>query len=569
MKHAYYEVREIKDIREMLRGSVELYGDKAAFLEKRQKQYEPISFNQFGSDTNALGTALCARGLKDKRIMVMGENGYSWALTYMAVVCGVGVIVPVDREISAEEITNIANISEASAVIYAPSSANKISECAFNENVQKIPFTMLPELIKEGAELLGNGDRTFLDAEIDPYAMGILLFTSGTTGVSKGVMLSHHNICFDLMEMCSMLYIGPEDTFLSVLPLHHTYECTCGFLCQIYRGSTIAYCEKLSLVARNMAEAKVTKMNCVPLIVETLYKKIWMGAEKSGKAATLRKAIKINNALKKVGIDMSKKLFKDIYNSFGGHLDTLISGGAAVKPEVLRGLRDLGIKAVQGYGLTECAPLAALNRDVYFKDDSAGLETPNGKLDIYNPDENGVGEIRYRGENIMLGYYNAPDLTEEVIRDGWLYTGDLGYLDSERFLHITGRKKNVIVTSNGKNIFPEEIEVYLERSEYIAESMIIGTNDPSGETLVKAIIYPNYELANEKLKETGITPESDGYTDALKAILSDVINEINLSLPTFKRIRKFVIRREEFEKTTSKKIKRFAESNLNRSDDIN
>lgn len=569
MKYPYYEVRKIRDLRELIRGSAELFGPKAAFLEKRQGKYEPISFDQYMSDINALGTALCARGLKDKRVIVLGENCYNWVLTYLSVVCGVGVIVPVDREISAEEITNIANISEAAAVIYAASAANKISECSFDESVQKIPFTSLGELVAEGEKLLDAGDRTYLDAEIDPNVMSVLLFTSGTTGVSKGVMLSHHNIAFNIMEMCSMFFIDHTDIFLSVLPLHHTYECTCGFLCILYRGSTVAFCERLSLVTRNLAEVRATKMNCVPLLVETFYKKIWQGAEKSGKAPALRKAIKLNNALKKVGIDLSKKLFKDIHDTFGGRLDALVSGGASVNPEALKGLRDLGFRTVQGYGLTECAPLAALNRDVWFKDDSAGLETPNGHLDVYEPDENGIGEIRYRGENVMLGYYQNPELTAEVIRDGWFYTGDLGYLDEDRFLHITGRKKNVIVTSNGKNIFPEEIEVYIERSKYVAESMVVGFDDQNGDTLVKAIIYPNYELVNEKLKETGVTPDSEGYIDALKSVFADEINEINLSLPTFKRIRKFVIRRKEFEKTTTKKIKRFADGNLNGSDDIN
>ncbi len=569
MKYPYYEVRKIRDLRELILGSAELFGPKAAFLEKRQGKYEPISFDQYMSDINALGTALCARGLKDKRVIVLGENCYNWVLTYLSVVCGVGVIVPVDREISAEEITNIANISEAAAVIYAASAANKISECSFDESVQKIPFTSLGELVAEGEKLLDAGDRTYLDAEIDPNVMSVLLFTSGTTGVSKGVMLSHHNIAFNIMEMCSMFFIDHTDIFLSVLPLHHTYECTCGFLCILYRGSTVAFCERLSLVTRNLAEVRATKMTCVPLLIETFYKKIWQGAEKSGKAPALRKAIKLNNALKKVGIDLSKKLFKDIHDTFGGRLDALVSGGASVNPEALKGLRDLGFRTVQGYGLTECAPLAALNRDVWFKDDSAGLETPNGHLDIYEPDENGIGEIRYRGENVMLGYYQNPELTAEVIRDGWFYTGDLGYLDEDRFLHITGRKKNVIVTPNGKNIFPEEIEVYIGRSKYVAESMVVGFDDQNGDTLVKAIIYPNYELVNEKLKETGVTPDSEGYIDALKSVFADEINEINLSLPTFKRIRKFVIRRKEFEKTTSKKIKRFADGNLNGSDDIN
>lgn len=394
------------------------------------------------------------------------------------------------------------------------------------------------------------GERDYLDAPIDPDVMSALLFTSGTAGVSKGVMLSHHNICFNLEEMCRMLYIGPEDVFLSVLPLHHAYECTCGFLCQIYRGTTVAFCEGLRYISRNMKEVCPTKICCVPLLVESLYNKIWASIRKKGMEKKVRTAIKLSNRLRSVGIDLTRKFFAEIYDSLGGRLNTLISGGAAVDPEVLRGLRDFGILAVQGYGLTECAPLAALNSDRFYRDDSAGLATPNTVLDIYNPQEDGTGEIRFKGENIMLGYYNAPELTVEVKRGEWFYTGDLGYLDKDGFLYITGRKKNVIVTSNGKNIFPEELETYLGRNPFVKESVVVGIpNAHKKDYDIVAVIVPDAahfaEVHGEDCTDAQIHEE-----------LAGAVAEVNELVQPYKRIDLLIRRDAEFEKNTSKKIKR-------------
>jgi len=543
-----YKVRYITDIRQMLRSSVEIYGDHTAFLVKDDGVYRPISYKRFRADVEGLGTALCDLGYSGKRIVVIGENSYEWSLTYMTTVCGLGVIVPVDKELPIEEISNIVNLSQAALIVYADAVAPKIESI---RGVAKISFSQLATLVEKGEKLIASGEEKYLNATIDPDVLSILLFTSGTTGVSKGVMLSQTNICFDLMQMCMMCYIDDKDVFLSVLPLHHTYECTCGFLCQIYRGSTIAYGEGLRYITKNMQEAKVTMMLCVPILVESMYKKIWQGAEKKGKAETLKKAIKINNALKKTGIDMSKKLFKDIHNTFGGHLRMLISGGAAVDPQIMAGLRDLGINAIQGYGLTECAPIAALNRDHYFKDDSAGLAPPDGKLEIFNPGPDGTGEIRYKGPNVMLGYFNAPELTAEIICDGWLYTGDLGYIDKEGFLHITGRKKNVIITSNGKNVFPEELETYLARDPFVKESVIVGImNERKRDYDIVAIVVPDEEKFTEEY--------GPGYTgQQVKAKLEAAVEQVNQIVPAYKRMAVTIVRNEEFVKNTSRKIKRF------------
>ncbi len=548
MSYRTYDVRHIRDLREMLRSSVEMYAEKDVFLQKTDGEYRGIKYAKLLRDVEALGTELQSMGLGGKKIIVTGETCYSWAITYLAVICGLGVIVPVDRELPPEEIANIASIAEVSAVVYSPALEAKIS--ALPAEITRIPFTALTDLVEAGAAKLAAGDRTYVDAEIDPDVLAALLFTSGTTGVSKGVMLSHHNICFNLEEMCSMVYIGPDDVFLSVLPIHHAYECTCGFLCQIYRGTTVAFCEGLRYITRNMQEVHPTKICCVPLLVETMYHKVWMNIRKRGMEKKVKAAIKLSNALRKVGIDLTRKLFAEIHASFGGQLNMLISGGAAIDPIVLSGLRDLGIMALQGYGLTECAPLAALNSDHFYCDSSAGLATPNTVLDIYNPQEDGTGEIRFKGENIMLGYYKAPELTAEVKRGDWFYTGDLGYLDKDGFLHITGRKKNVIVTYNGKNIFPEELETYLSRNPFVKESVIIGIpNAQKKDYDIVAVIVPDTDHFTEVYGENYTDEQVD--TEFARAVA-----EVNNTVQSYKRMDLFVRRDEEFEKNTSKKIKR-------------
>lgn len=547
-KYKNYEVRPIENLKEMLYTSAATWPEKNAFLEKRDGVYEGITFNQYLLDVEGLGTELCARGLLGKRVIVTGENCYAWALAYMTVICGLGVVIPVDKEIPPEEIANIANVSEADAVIYSAKYEDKIKK--IEKPLDFICFDELSGLCAAGREKINAGDRTYLDLEIDKNEMASLIFTSGTTGVSKGVMLSHHNITFNLTEMCQMIYIGPEDTFLSVLPLHHAYECTCGFLCQIYRGSTIAYCEGLRYIMKNMKEVHPTMILCVPLLIETMYHKIWANIRKNGMEKMVKKALAASNASRKIGIDLRKKLFSEIHETFGGKLRMMIAGGAAVDPDILKGLRDFGILAVQGYGLTECAPLAAVNRDKFYCDSSAGLATPNATLEIADAAEDGTGDIRFKGENIMLGYYKAPELTAEVIVDGWLYTGDLGFIDKDGFLHITGRRKNVIVTANGKNIFPEELETYLSRNPYVLESVVVGVPDETGRDYdIVAMILPDRERLDEE--------NPDGYSEELvREKLTEAVKQANSMVQQYKRIKKFLVRSEEFPKNTSKKIKR-------------
>lgn len=587
-----YEVRKINDLRDMLKQSVENYGDKPAFLVKdvraserggspvvpaavadedpaaaaeKSMPYLPVTYKQYAKDVDAFGTKLKMLGLTENRVAILAETRYEWYVTYMATVNGVGVIVPLDKELPRVEIESLLNRSHADVLVYSKSKKRDID--AIRANIPAVRhFVCMDDLagaaaegqasfwtwLQEGEKALAAGDQSFIQAPIDPEIMNILLFTSGTTAKSKAVMLSHRNICYNLQSMCSMLYIGPEDIFLSVLPLHHTYECTCGFLCPIYRGATVATCEGLRHITKNMQESKVTIVLVVPLMLELFYKRIMKSATADPKLAKkFRLGLKISGALRKIGIDKRRSLFERIHANFGGHLRFMIAGGAAIDPAIMKGLQDLGLACVQGYGLTECAPILALNRDVIFNNASAGLPLPGVEIRIIDKDENGIGEIIGRGPNVMLGYYEDEEATRAAIdKDGFFHTGDLGYLDKDNFVIITGRKKNVIITKNGKNIFPEEIEALLARSDYIAESLVSGIEDDEGDTRVTAEIFPNMEKIQETLGDAAATSEP------VRQLIAEEVKKVNHMLATYKYIRSFTLRDVEFEKTTSKKIKR-------------
>jgi len=563
-----HEVRPIKNLKEMLNSSVEIYGEKPAFLAKRKgnENYQPITYRQFKSDVDSLGTALINLGLKGKKIALIGENRYEWAVSYLATVNGTGIIVPLDKELPQNEIENLLVRSNAAAVIFSGSKSEEISnimnkvdfvEFYVNMDLETDQDNVLSfnTLVQKGNILLNSGDPGFLDAQIDEESMTSLLFTSGTTEKSKAVMLSHRNISSNLMAMCSMLYISDKDIFLSILPIHHTYECTCGFLCQIYRGSTIAYCEGLRHILKNLQESKATVMNGVPLIFEAMYKRIWeQASKKPGMSKKLKTAVKISNLLRKFGINITRKVFAPIHENFGGHMRMFISGAAGIDPLVAKGFRDFGIHFVQGYGLTECSPIVTLNRSMDFKDDAAGLPLPNLEVIIDNPNSEGVGEIIVKGPSVMLGYYEDTLATEQAFEGGWFHTGDMGYMDNDGFIHITGRKKNVIVTKNGKNIYPEEIETLLNRSSYIKESLVYGKDDEVfGDVVVSAVIVPDLEKMQQDFPDKEMTQKE------VYDLIQKEVKSVNKDLVIYKYIKDFKLREDEFAKTTTKKIKRYME----------
>lgn len=563
-----YNVRPIKDLKDMIEQSGKLFADKNAFLVKtKDDAYRGIKYSEFKSDIEALGTAFLDMGLKNKFIAVIGENRYEWCVTYLATVCGTGVIVPLDKELPVNEIQNLLFRSGASAIVFSGKLSNEIKTVAANVSTVKYFINMDAEendqqymsfrkLLEKGKKLIASGNRSFLDAQVDPEVMNILLFTSGTTDHAKGVMLSHKNICFDIMAVCSSLYIDSNDSVLSILPLHHTYECTAGFLVMVYNGCTISFNEGLKHISKNLKETKPSILILVPLILENMYKKIWEQASKQrGLKTRLKIAIFISNILYGMfKIDLRKKLFKAIHENIGGRVRLIISGAAAIDPAVSKGFRAMGIKVVQGYGLTECSPIVTVNREYNFRDDSIGQPLPGVQVKIENPDSDGIGELVVKGDNVMLGYFENQLATEKVLKDGWLYTGDLGKVYKDDFFVITGRKKNVIVTKNGKNIFPEEVEAYLNKSPYILESLVYGKNSEHGdETLVCAQIVPDFDAIKYKFKMEVVPPEE------LHKLIGAEVKAINRSMPLYKHVREFTIRENEFLKTTTRKIKRYLE----------
>lgn len=567
----YKESRPIADLKHMLETSVDLYGDNTAFIQKfaKNEPYKSITYKEAFDAINSLGTALIDRGLKGKRIAVIGENCYQWATSYLAVICGTGVAVPLDKELGASELRQLAKEAKVSAVMFTEKYADIFKEIKasgetdiqmlikLNGEKEDEELIEWSKLIAEGRTLLESGDRRFLDAKINPEEMSELLFTSGTTGIAKGVMLSHKNICFDLMIAPTILKVNPWDIFFSVLPIHHTYEGTCGFLMPLYKGAAIAYCEGLKHIVKNLSEVSPTMFLGVPALFETLYKTIMKNIRKQGKEGLVKKVLAVNKVTKKIGIDLNKKLLKDILKVFGGRMRVLISGGAAIDPAILQFFNDLGFIAVQGYGLSECAPMGALNPDQhkYMRNASVGHILPGMDVKIVDKDEDGIGEICLRGDNVMLGYYNMPEETAKVIKDGWFYTGDQGYIDDEKFIYITGRKKNVIIASNGKNVFPEELEYLLSKIPYVSESMVWGAdNERNGDITIVAAIRPDMEEVEAVI---GKNPDEE----AVKKLLWEEVDKVNAELPLFKKIRNIAVRNEEFEKNTSKKIKRFVESN--------
>jgi long-chain acyl-CoA synthetase len=563
--HEYFKVRKITSLKDMVNQSAEKFSDCSAFtLKDEDGNFYSVTFKQFQDQINALGCAFINLGLKDAMIAVLSENRYEWCLTYLAVVNGAGVIVPLDKELPENELASLLSRSEAQAVITSAGyldSLMKVKDAlpylkyiiSMDHKEDENGVLSLQKLIDKGQQLINEGNRDYIDAEINPEIMNMLIFTSGTTDTSKGVMLSHKNICHDIMAVSQLIYADHNDSILSILPLHHTYECTAGFLTMVYLGISIGFCEGLRHISKNIQEYKPTLLMSVPLILESVYQKIVKKAKKEHSYKKLKFGLFIAPLLKNLGIDIRRKLFSQVHDSLGGNLRIIISGAAALNPKVSKALRAMGFNLLQGYGLTECSPIVAVNRLEVYKDGSVGFPLAGVQVKIENPGKDKKGEILVKGDNVMLGYYKNREATEEVFKDGWLCTGDFGYIDRDGFLFITGRKKNVIVTKNGKNIYPEDIELYLNRSEYIKESLVYGVDsEDDEETIVCAQIVPNMEAIIEQF---GQAPEKEELEKLIKA----EVKKANKKLTGYKKIKHFDIREEEFEKTTTKKIKRYVE----------
>ena len=560
LKKKYHKCEEVTNFKDMIERSANIYKTRTAFkLKDKDGKIYSLSYEEFYNDIISLGTSLINSGFLNKRIAVIGKNSYKWAVSYLAASI-VGIVVPLDKELHSDDVVNFLNISESVCILGDDKNLSQIvqNNLLNNKNILFVNFDdneSIKNMIgfskykSNGKNLYESGNTSFDKIKIDPDEMRILLFTSGTTGNAKGVCLSQRNICSNILSTYGIVKVKRSDLFFSVLPLHHTYECTLGFLLPIYSGASIAYCDGLRHIAENMNEYHPSVILCVPLLLENVHKNIIKSMNKSLPEKYQKKN---ENPYNDLPLIIKKVVKNKVKNSLGGRLRVFIVGAASVNPNNVNDFDNLGLNTLQGYGLTECSPLVAGNTDFYKKDDSVGLPIPNVEYKIDNPGDSGVGEILVKGPNVMLGYYNMPEETSKVLKDGWFHTGDLGKIDENGYLYITGRCKSVIVTKNGKNIYPEEVEYYLNDSPLISESLVLGIHkENDDETYVNAQIFPNIEAITEYLKGSVPTKAE------IKKLISDVVASVNSKLPNYKHIKNFIIRDKEFEKTTTQKIKRY------------
>ena len=564
MKGTFNKAKEYRDIREILQDSVKNYPDNSAFIIKHKDgknvDYEKITYKRFMDEINFLGTALIDLGLKDTKVAIIGKNRYEWMVAHFAVINGTGISVPLDKGLPAGEIENSLIMSGCETIVFEKDYLDTIKEIKNKNTTNLKKFICMDDiedesvltiktLLNKGKTLLENGDKRFLKAEIDNEKLSILVFTSGTTSASKGVMLSHKNIVSNIYGLDSFEKIYPTDVNMAFLPFHHTFGST-GLLYLLHHGATNVFCDGIRHIQENLEEYKVTMFICVPLIIEAMYKKIMTQVEKQGQTKKVKFGIKLTRFLLKFGIDIRRKVFKQIIDNLGGSLRFIISGASGIDRKVAEAFNDFGFLTVQGYGLTETSPVLFAENENNIKYGSVGLPLINVEAKIENKNEDGIGEIVAKGPNVMLGYYENKEETDKVLKDGWFYTGDLGYFDKDGFLFITGRKKNVIVLKNGKNIYPEEIEQVISNLSYVAENMVYG-KEKDDDLLLSAKIVYNKEYMDEKYP--GKTEEE------IKEIIWKDIKEINKTMPQYKHVKNIVVTDKPMIKTTTAKIKRFEE----------
>ena len=528
-------------------------------LKGTNNNYIEITHKQVRDMINSLGTALISLGLKDKRIAVIGENRYEWEIAYLATCCGTGVIVPLDKLLPEKELESLIERSDVEAIFFSGKYEEVLKKIKDNpSNKLKYLISMdrsskendiysEQELIKEGNKLISNGDKSFIDAKIDNEKMSIMLFTSGTTSKSKVVALSHKNICSNLMAMDKSLNVTSDDTFLSVLPVHHVFECTVGFLFSLYKGATTVFCSGLVHIIDNLNEYHATIMACVPGIYERMFEIIRKRLEKQGK---LDEILRKEEELKGESMLVKKEAFKDIHNMLGGKVKLFISGAAALDAKIEERYRLLGINLVQGYGLTETSPVVAVGTDSAYKTGSIGKTIPSVEAKLVDVNKDGIGELVVKGPNVALGYYNDEIATKESFKDGWFYTGDLAKIDDEGFIFICGRKKSVIVLKNGKNIFPEEMESIINKIDGVRESFIFGKeqSDDKNDIKINVKIVYDEEIMNDKY--------SAKTEEEIRKVFAKAIKDVNKSIPRYKAIRGFILTKKPLIKTTTNKIKR-------------
>lgn len=523
-----------KDLKDMINCVAKDFKDENVFKYNKDGRKVEITFNRFKKDIDAFGEYLFSKGYKDKKIAVLGENSYEWIVTYFAVVNGGNVIIPIDKELKPNEILALLKSSETDLLVYSEQKKKAVNEMLENGLSCEILSTdEIEHCCAVGQELISGGSRDYKDCEIDAEKMCAIIYTSGTTGTPKGVMLSHKNLTRDAFLSISCMKIPRNG--MAILPFNHTFGFMACVLCQIWMGYTTYITSSLKTVMHDLQEAKPGHMSVVPLFIENIYKNIWKTAEKQGKAKLLRNMIKTSNALRKVGIDMRRTFFKSVLDKLGGNMEMIISGGAPIDDIYMKGFDDFGITIINGFGITECSPIVALNRVDDIKYGTVGNAIPEVQIRIYNPNENGEGQIWVKGDIVMMGYYNNQEATDEVLKDGWFNTGDIGKIVDEKYLAITGREKNLIILANGKNVYPEELEYLISHIDNVTEVLVYEEDE-----MITAEIYSDSEDNKEAVREQ----------------IKKDIQELNKKLADYKKIRKVKFRAVEFEKTTTKKIKR-------------
>lgn len=560
MNKRIYDYLEIRDLKDMLNKTGKLYADRPAYkIKVEEGKYQTYTHKEIRDMINDLGTALINLGLKGKRIAVIGENRYEWEIAYLSIVCGTGIVVPLDKSLPANELELLIERSDVEAIFYTKKYSDIIQNIKFSEkNKLKHLISMdndencegiysQKELIREGKKLIEEGNNEFLNAKINPKEMEIMLFTSGTTSKSKVVALSHENICTNLMDIGSVLDVTQDDVFLSILPIHHVFECTVGFLFSLYKGAETVFCDGLRHIVENLNEYHVTVMACVPGIYERIFMMIRKKLEKQGK---LEKILENEEKYKNFSMQKKKEVFKEIHDMLGGKIKLLISGAAALDKTIEEKYRLLGLNLVQGYGLTETSPVVAVGTNKNYKLGSIGKTVPSVEAKLVDVNDDGIGELVVRGSSVMLGYYENEKVNKKSLQDGWFYTGDLAKIDEEGYIFICGRKKSVIVLKNGKNIFPEEMENLVNKIEGIKESFIFGKIQSNDENNIKINVKIVFD--RDVIKDVyKVEKDEDIYK-----VLSKKIKEVNQTMPSYKAIRGMILTEEPLIKTTTNKIKR-------------
>lgn len=563
-------IPEFNNFRDLLKNSVDNFGSNIAYKYKKNINKKPVeyvekTYETVGEDVKSLSEAFLNFEKPIKRIALIGNNRYEWVISYFATVCGGMVIAPMDKMLPENEIISLIERSEVDVAIFDKkyldtfkkiknSNSNQLHTLICMDNIKDKDVIKFEEILEEGRKLResnSNKIKKYEDVTIDDNAMSIMLFTSGTTDLSKIVMLSQKNICNNVYAYQNHFKMLPTDTLLSFLPIHHTFESSITIIYGFYSGATVAFCDGLRYIADNLKEYHVSIFVAVPLVLETMYKKINKGIKDQGKEKLINTMIKISNGLLKMHIDVRKKLFKTIIDKFGGKLRIILYGGAALDKETIVGFNNFGVDSIQGYGLTETSPVLVAESETKHRPGSAGYALDNVQIKILEPDKDGIGEILAKGPNIMFGYYNDDKKTKEAFQDGWFKTGDYGYIDNEGFLFITGRKKDIIVLRNGKNIYPQELEFLINKLDYVQESMVYSREASKTDTLLAAKIVYDKEIMEKNFPNKSVKD--------YEKIIWDDIKEINKTLPDYKHIKKIRISDEPMEKTTTQKIKRYQE----------